>query len=87
MNDKQYTKCFYEEKTDTIYKTIKAAKEAIKHHCIYRCWMINGEIKAVAQLCYHGEPVRTIKSADDKISDAIEKGTVGKGTINKLLVC
>ena len=82
----EYVKCFYEEQTKTIRKTMKDAKEAINHPCVYRCWMTDGEIKAMAQLLHYGVQVRTIKSADEKISEAIKNGSVGKGYKDKRYV-
>lgn len=82
----EYVKCFYEEKTKVTYKTMKTAKEAINHPCVYRCWMADGEIKAMAQLLHHGVQVRTIKSADERIAEAIKNGSVGKGYKDKRYV-
>lgn len=83
---KEYTKCFYNEKTGVTYTTLKDAKLSSNHPCVYRCWIADGEIKAMAQLLYYGIQVRTIKSADEKISEAIKNGSVGKGYKDKRYV-
>lgn len=78
MNDKQYIKCFYNKETNATYKTLKAAKESSKNPVVKRCWMLDGEIKAMHQLFSYGDSLCTIKDADKAIAEAIEKGTVSK---------
>ena len=82
----EYVKCFYEEQTKTIHSTLKDAKLSSNHPCVYRCWMADGEIKAMAQLLHYGVQFRTIKSADERISEAIKNGSVGKGYKDKYYV-
>lgn len=86
MEVEQYTKRFYNEETDAVYNTLKAAKGSSKHPCVYRCWMQGDEIIAMTWLLSYGTPIRTIKSADEKISLAIKNGTVGKGFKDKRYV-
>ena len=40
----------------------------------------------MAQLLYYGVQVSTIKSADEKISESIKNGSVGKGYKDKRYV-
>ena len=48
--------------------------------------MADGEIKAMAQLLHYGVQFRTIKSADERISESIKNGSVGKGYKDKYYV-
>ena len=83
---KEYTKCFYNEKTDATYTTLKAAKESSYHPCIYRCWILDEKIQIKTLLFAYGQPMRTIKSADDRIASAIQNGTAREIMHNKFIV-
>lgn len=82
----EYTKCFYNEKTGATYTTLKAAKASSYHPCIYRCWMLGEKIRVMALLSAYGQPMRTIKSADDSIASAIQNGTAREIMHNKFIV-
>lgn len=79
----EYVKCFYNDGTKHTYKTLKEAKLANVTASIYRCWLLNDEIKGMAKIGVCGEQVCTIANADKRISEAIKSGTVGVGFKDK----
>lgn len=79
----KYSKCFYNEGTKRTYSTLKSAKLANVEARIYRCWLLDGEIKYMVALKVYNEQVCTIANADKRISDAIKNGTVGVGLKDK----
>ena len=79
----KYDKCFYNEGTKKIYKTLSAARSACKSSHIYRCWALGDEVKCLSQITCYSEQFCTIKQADEKISKAIKNGTVGVGFRDK----
>lgn len=79
----KYVKCFYNEGTKRTYKTLKEVKLANVTARIYRCWLLNDEIKGMTPIGVCGEQVCTIANADKRISDAIKNGTVGVGFKDK----
>ena len=79
----KYDKCFYNEGTKKIYKTLSAARSACKSAYVYRCWALGDEVKYLSQIACYSEQVCTIKQADEKISKAIKNGTVGVGFKDK----
>lgn len=79
----KYNKCFYNEGTGEVYKTLRAARSACRGAHVYRCWMLDGEIKFLSLVAAFGLQERTIKQADETISEAIEKGIVGLGFKDK----
>lgn len=79
----EYNKCFYNEGTERTYSTLKSAKLANVEARVYRCWLLNDEIKYMAMIRTYNEQVCTISNADKRISDAIKKGTVGVGFKDK----
>lgn len=79
----KYNKCFYNEVTERTYSTLKSAKLANVEARIYRCWLLDGEIKYMVALKVYNEQVCTIANADKRISDAIKNGTVGVGFKDK----
>lgn len=79
----KYDKCFYNEGTKKIYKTLSAARSACKISHIYRCWTLGDEVKYLSQITCYSERFCTIKQADEKISKAIKNGTVGVGFRDK----
>lgn len=79
----EYNKCFYNEGTKRAYKTLKEAKLANVKASVYRCWLLDGEIKYMANIRAYNEQICTISAADKYISDAIKKGTVGVGFKDK----
>jgi len=83
---KQYEKCFYEESTKKVYKTLKEAKAVTKYANVHRCWMKDGEITAMHYVTDYGEPMCTIKKADQYIMEAIDNGTVGEGKRCQVIV-
>ena len=78
-----YEKCFYNDYTKRTYDTLKEAKLANVNAHIFRCWLLCEEIKYLSLVGACGTTVRTIKQADETISDAIEKGIVGVGFKDK----
>ena len=78
-----YEKCFYNDCTKRTYDTLKEAKLANVNAHILRCWLFGEEIKYLSLVGACGTTVRTIKEADETISDAIEKGIVGVGFKDK----
>lgn len=70
----EYNKCFYNEGTKRAYKTLKEAKLANVKASVYRCWLLDGEIKGMTVLKAYGTHVCTIMNADKYISDAIKNG-------------
>lgn len=79
----KYVKCFYNEGTKRTYKTLKEVKLANVTARIYRCWLLNDEIKGMTPIGVCGEQVCTIANADKRISEAIKSGTVGVGFKDK----
>lgn len=79
----KYDKCFYNEGTKKIYKTLSAARSACKSSNIYRCWALGDEVKCLSQITCYSEQFCTILNADKRISDAIRNGTVGVGFKDK----
>lgn len=65
------------------YKTLKEAKLANVKAVVYRCWLLDGDIKGMTALKAYGTQVCTIKNADKRILDAIGSGTVGVGFKDK----
>ena len=78
-----YEKCFYNDSTKRTYDTLKEAKLANVNANIFRCWLLGEEIKYLSLVGACGTTVRTIKKADETISEAIEKGIVGVGFKDK----
>lgn len=70
----KYDKCFYNEGTKRTYKTLKKAKLANVEASVYRCWLLDGEIKGMTVVKAYGTQVCTIMNADKYISDAIKNG-------------
>lgn len=62
------------EGTKRTYKTLKKAKLANEKASVYRCWLLDGEIKGMTVLKAYGTQVCTIMNADKYISDAIKNG-------------
>lgn len=79
----EYNKCFYNDYTKRTYDTLKEAKLANVNAHIFRCWLFGEEIKYLSKVGACGATVRTIKQADETISEAIEKGIVGVGFKDK----
>ncbi len=79
----EYNKCFYNQGTERTYKTLKEAKLANVKAVVYRCWLLDGDIKGMTALKAYGTQVCTIKNADKRILDAIGSGTVGVGFKDK----
>lgn len=79
----KYDKCFYNEGTKKIYKTLSTARSACKSSHIYRCWALGDEVKYLSQITCYSEQFCTIKQADEKISNALKNGTVGVGFKDK----
>ena len=47
MNEKDLNyiiKCFYNEKTESTYRTLSSAKKSSKNPYVYRAWLQNGKI-------------------------------------------
>lgn len=78
-----YEKCFYNDSTKRTYDTLKEAKLANVNANIFRCWLLGEEIKYLSLVGACGTTIRTIKKADETISEAIEKGIVGVGFKDK----
>lgn len=78
-----YETYFYNDGTKRTYKTLKAARLANVKSRVYRCWLLDGEIKGMTLLAAYEEQVRTIAEADKRISEAIKSGAVGVGYKDK----
>lgn len=78
-----YETCFYNDGTGLTYKTLKAARLANVKSRVYRCWLLDGEIKGMTLLAAYEEQVSTIAEADKRISEAIKSGAVGVGYKDK----
>lgn len=81
----KYDKCFYNDGTERTYKTLKKAKLANEKASVYRCWLLDGEIKGMTALKAYGTQVCTIMNADKRISEAIKSGAVGVGFKDKCM--
>lgn len=68
-------KVFYNEKNDTMYKTLKEAKAACKWPKVYRAWVEGGYIIDMELVYAFGEMANTILGADKKIESRMK----GKG--------
>lgn len=79
----KYDKCFYNEDTGRTYKTFKEARLANVKSRVYRCWLLDGEIKGMDLLAAYEERVGTILEADEHISKSLKNGTVGVGFKDK----
>ncbi|MEE0979582.1 MAG: hypothetical protein UH625_09275 [Muribaculaceae bacterium] len=67
MND--ILKAFWEEKTSTLFKTLKDAKKAHKFPYVYRVWL-NSKLEIIGKepvWCY-GAQACTVKGADSYIA-------------------
>lgn len=79
----EYNKCFYNDGTERTYNTLKKAKLAKKRASVYRCWLLDGEIKCMTPIGTYGAQFCTIMNADNRISEAIKSGAVGVGFKDK----
>ena len=79
----EYDKCFYNNGAKRAYKTLKQAKLANVNASVYRCWLLDGDIKGMTALKVYGTQVFTIINADKRISEAIKRGAVGVGFKDK----
>lgn len=64
-------KLFYEEKTNSYYKTLSGAKSARKDAYVYRVWISRNLLKKHPIFAY-GESLCSIKEADKQILKSIE---------------
>lgn len=65
-------KTFYEERTDSFYKTLKQAKSAHKHPYVYRAWTDeSGKILGKYALYAYGDTVGTIANADKELAQKL----------------
>ena len=66
-------KVFYNEKNDTMYKTLKEAKAACKGPKVYRAWVEGGYIVEMELVYAYGEMANTILGADKEIESRMEE--------------
>lgn len=64
-------KLFYEENTNSYYKTLTGAKNAHKRAYVYRIWRSHNLLKKHPIFAY-GESLCSIKDADKQILKSIE---------------
>lgn len=62
---------FYEEHTNSYYKTLTRAKSAHKNAYVYRVWISHNLLKKHPIFAY-GESICSIKEADKQILKSIE---------------
>lgn len=71
----EYEKCFFEEKTCTFHKTLKAAKSITckdgSYPYVVRCWKKDGIVVGKHVVYAYGETFCTVKSADEYIMGKI----------------
>lgn len=65
-------KLFWEENSNTYYRTLSSAKNAHRKSYVYRIWKYNNLMKKVVVFSY-GESQCSIKRADEIILSEIEK--------------
>nr|DAV42255.1 MAG TPA: hypothetical protein [Caudoviricetes sp.] len=76
MNEKDLNyiiKCFYNEKTESTYRTLSSAKKSSKNPYVYRAWLQNGKILDKELIYAYGQSVTTIKRADECIYNRLIK--------------
>lgn len=66
-------KVFYNERNDTMYKTLKEAKAACKNPRVYRAWVDGGYIVDMELVYAYGEMANTILGADKKIESRMKE--------------